>query len=345
MRANQSSGSAAVLEAAPSPLLAAIDADDGSRYKRASAGRALEAKDKGTLLVREHKGKPFYEVKWRDLHRKQKKRRLGLAWVERAGDEWVRRRGRGRDGYLDERRAFGVMAEVIEKHEMEALLEAAQPARAALFDDVVAAWLGYLETEKRVKPSTLAGYEGLLAKPSGDRRQRGARIMREFGGDGLFDIADVDVRRFLSKLDREDISARTVNIHRQVLHSIFEFARKKDTFGLVVNPVAGTSKRPEDGGKPIEVFESWEVRAVADAAGQGLHRERPGYKGSAFSENTEREWARINEQAAALFVFAACTGLRLGELLALRWRDVDLSTGVVFVSRALSGGKETSTKS
>jgi integrase len=44
-------------------------------------------------------------------------------------------------------------------------------------------------------------------------------------------------------------------------------------------------------------------------------------------------------------MIAACTGLRLGELVALRWRDVDLEGGVLIVSRSISAGKETSTKS
>ncbi len=347
MAAKQSSGGTAVLQERekPAPKLAIGPVDGDASYKRATAGRALEAKDKGALIVREHRGRPFYEAKWRDLNRKQKKRRLGLAWVEKSGAEWIRRRGRVRDGFLDDRRAFALMAEVIEKHEQEVLLEAAPLKHLVLFDDVVAAWLVYLETEKRVKPSTLAGYENLLAEPTGKPRQRGARIMREFGGKPIFDIAVADAKRFLSKLDREDISARTVNIHRQVLHSIFEFARDTDTFGLVVNPIAGTTKRPEDGAKPIEVFERSEIRAIAGIAREGQHRRRSGYEGSRFSAETEREWSRINHQDAALFDFAFCTGLRLGELLALRWRDVDLRNEVVTVSRALSGGKETSTKS
>ena len=36
------------------------------------------------------------------------------------------------------------------------------------------------------------------------------------------------------------------------------------------------------------------------------------------------EWRRINEQDAALFVIAGFTGLRMGELRALRWEHVDL---------------------
>jgi hypothetical protein len=48
----------------------------------------------GALIVRAHKGTPFYEAKWRDGRRRQRKRRLGRAWLEpdpRGG--WKRRRG------------------------------------------------------------------------------------------------------------------------------------------------------------------------------------------------------------------------------------------------------------
>jgi integrase len=76
----------------------------------------------------------------------------------------------------------------------------------------------------------------------------------------------------------------------------------------------------------------------------GLHREHGGYKHSAFSEETELEWSRINEQDAAFYVVAGCTGLRLGELLALHWADVDLERRILSVSRSMSAGVESSTK-
>jgi hypothetical protein len=37
---------------------------------------------KGFLHIRAHKGKPFYEARWRELGRIQRRRRLGPAWVE-----------------------------------------------------------------------------------------------------------------------------------------------------------------------------------------------------------------------------------------------------------------------
>ena len=182
---------------------------------------AADLKDTGALVVRDYKGCPFYEAKWRDSTRAQRKRRLGRAWLERDAKNggWCRRRGRVRDGCLDERRAYAAMAKAIAEHEAE--LRRAPENRDATFDEAVDAWLEYLQHEKRIKPSTLAAYRYLLAQPRrGKKRQRGARIMREFGERKLAGISTADVRRFLSALDREDVSARTVNIHRQVVHSI-----------------------------------------------------------------------------------------------------------------------------
>lgn len=298
----------------------------------------------GSLVIRAHKERPFYEAKWRDSRRNQCKRRLGPAWLDPDGaGGWRKPKGRVRPGYLDERRAHVEMAEVIEEHEVE--LRRAPENREATFDDAVAAWLEHLQHEKRVKPSTLADYEVMLAQPKrlrGKEKQRGARIMRDFGGRRLAAIETADVRRFLAGLDREKISARTVNKHRQVLHGIFEYARRSDTYGLRENPVSETTKRPEGGAKPIETFEPAEVQAIAAAARAGLHRPRPEHN---FSASTRAEWRRVNEQDAAMFTIAAFTGLRLGELLALRWSDVDLEGAQITVARAMSAGVEESTKS
>src|SRR5258706_13552663 len=66
---------------------------------------------------------------------------------------------------------------------------------------------------------------------------------------------------------------------------------------------------------------------LARAAATGLHRD-PRRPAIAAAEQIERVGA--DEQDAALYVVAAFTGLRLGELLALRWRNGE--------ARALSDG-------
>src|SRR3954466_9429206 len=66
------------------------------------------------LVIREHKGKVFYEAKWRDASGRQVKRRVGAAWLERdATGQWRPRRRRVADGCLDEKSAVVVMNRLI----------------------------------------------------------------------------------------------------------------------------------------------------------------------------------------------------------------------------------------
>lgn len=63
----------------------------------------------------------------------------------------------------------------------------------------------------------------------------------------------------------------------------------------------------------------------------------------------EEVWALVraaaSEQDGALFLTAAFTGLRLGELLALRWRDADFAGFTVRVRSSWAGGALTTPKS
>jgi integrase len=52
-----------------------------------------------------------------------------------------------------------------------------------------------------------------------------------------------------------------------------------------------------------------------------------------------------DDQDAQLVRVAAYAGLRLGELMALRWRDVDFAGSALTIARAMSAGVESSTKS
>jgi integrase len=298
------------------------------------------------LVVRAERGRVFYEAKWVDSRGTQRKRRLGRAWLEETDDGFVKRAGRIRPGHLDERRAHVAMSRLIEEHEEELARELTEPD--ATFDDAVERWLDHLENEKRAKPATLEGYRKMLCRPM-PPKMRGkplkARLMRTFGGRRLADIETEDVSRFLYDLDRDGMSPRSVNKHRQVLHAIFEYAKRRDTFGLPLNPAAETTRRPEDGMKPIDVLEPWEVMRVAEVARAGLHRGKGGYRDSRYSEATWTEWRRVNQQDAAMIVVAAFTGMRMGELRALRWKDIDFAGGRVTISRAFSWDTESSTKS
>jgi integrase len=299
----------------------------------------------GALLVVERDRGPSYYAKWRDSTGRQVKRLLGPAWVERNGNGWKRRRGRLPDGQLDERAAFVAMATAIETH--EATLEVRPVKRSATFAEAAALWLHHLEHVEGAKPSTLADYRYYLAPVDAVARKRGrtpaARIMRAFGHRPLASITSADIARFLARLDAEpSMGPRTVNKHRQVLASVFEHAMRPDTFGLPSNPARATDKRREPDDRPIDFYEPEEVFALARAASEGRHRDpqRP-----AVTEAEAADRRRCDEQDATLFVVAAFTGLRLGELLALRWRDVSFADAKLLVEASWSAGRLSSPKS
>ena len=70
-------------------------------------------------------------------------------------------------------------------------------------------------------------------------------------------------------------------------------------------------------------------------------RPRPERKEAAYFENDElpRLFARLTEEPyRSVCLIALKTGMRQGELLALRWNDVDLKDAVVRVRRSFTGG-------
>jgi integrase len=102
-----------------------------------------------------------------------------------------------------------------------------------------------------------------------------------------------------------------------LMHGIFQRARK--VWSLPGNPVADVEKPPLPRSGDLQVFSPEEVWALVRSAG--------------------------SEQDGALFLTAAFTGLRMGELLALRWRDVDFAGSAVRVRASYYAGHLTTPKS
>jgi integrase len=80
-----------------------------------------------------------------------------------------------------------------------------------------------------------------------------------------------------------------------------------------------------------------ETEAIARALADGSFRGR--------SEVRSADVVELDAQSAEAVRVAAYAGLRLGELLALRWSDVDWAGSVLTISRAVSAKQEEPTKS
>jgi integrase len=95
--------------------------------------------------------------------------------------------------------------------------------------------------------------------------------------------------------------------------------RAKKAYGLRINAAAEVEKFPQRSSGDIEVFSPEEVWALVRTA--------------------------ANEQDGAVYLTAAFTGLRMGELLALRWRDIDFTGDTLRVRASYYLGQLTTPKS
>src|SRR6185312_7881256 len=106
-------------------------------------------KPTANVIVRDHRGQPFYEAKFR-LHGRQVKRRIGPAWLQRDPDtgRWEPRKGRVPDGAYDERGAIVAAAGIIDAYAAEAAdrasVEQERRTRGATFREVAHAYLTWL---------------------------------------------------------------------------------------------------------------------------------------------------------------------------------------------------------
>lgn len=101
------------------------------------------------------------------------------------------------------------------------------------------------------------------------------------------------------------------------MHAIFRQAVK--LYGLAANPVASIDRFRVRSSGDIQVFSPEEIWSLVRAA--------------------------ASKTDAAMFLTAAFTGLRRGELLGLRWRDVDFAGSTIRVRASHAAGVLTTPKS
>ncbi|MGX6446797.1 tyrosine-type recombinase/integrase [Patulibacter sp. S7RM1-6] len=240
--------------------------------------------------------------------------------------DWAAAKGAVPAGTLTHAKAIEAMRNLKIARELE-LLEASRSKRHrhrdATFREAADIFIQRREA-KGIKRSTILDYKRMLAEPgaatgTGTRKAQG-RIMAALGDRKIREIEVEEIRDFLDELHADpNIGVATVNKNRGILFAIFKMAaRPGSSFDMTVNPVAGTDRyRASDELHDDRVIYTLEqVAEIARALEAGEHRDGSRPRG------TLRKLADL--QDAAIVMMAATTGMRKGELLALRWSDVDM---------------------
>lgn len=168
-------------------------------------------------------------------------------------------------------------------------------------------YLDHLADVMGRKPSTISDYRYMLESH-----------MVPFFGERKLDRLNADlVADYMVAKRRSGLAPKTVANHMRFLHGVFSFAVKRGW--MASNLVAQVDRPPAEGADPdISFLEVSEVEAVIRAV------------------PIEGKFASTDR---TVILAAAMTGLRQGELIGLRWQDVDFVAGRIRVRQNFTRGE------
>jgi integrase len=234
-------------------------------------------------------------------------------WRDARGEQYERRlgpawtgKGPPPPGYLREREAKAALEAIL----TDARRGAVEQVRTGVTFALAAEdWIAYGVRERDWKPSTLLDNRSVVH----------AHLLPAFGTHRIENLSAHQIEQWRNELvDERGLSRRTANKALIVLGAILE--RACQAHGLTANPVREIKKlRDRYDPNQYDFYNPEEVEALVGAAGSA--------------------------QDAAIYRTAAFTGLRMGELIALRWSDVDFDSELLHVYSSYSAGTLTAPKS
>ncbi len=151
-----------------------------------------------------------------------------------------------------------------------------------------------------LKPSSQARYRQILK----------LHLLPAFGSCRLCDLRTLEIQAFVLAKMQSGLSWESVDHFRNLLSKIFRTAKRWDYFA---------------GDNPVSGVELPEKRPVRE-------------KHVLLPEKIPPLLAVLKEPVRTMVELGVLTGLRVGEILALRWQDVDFLAGEIRVEQALYRG-------
>jgi integrase len=230
--------------------------------------------------------------------------------VKKDGKSWyfVLTHGKKEDGKPRQikKRGFKTKQEALQAlNEIEHSLKTGsyiKPTKLLFGEYLIDQWLEDKQT--KVKRQTLNTYRMLVEK----------HIVPSLGNIELSQLTPMAIQKLYNRLTKENVlSDETI----QKLHTLINDSLKKaERWGLIYKNPASLVDRPKTVKKEIKV---WNVKEV----------------------QTFLKFAKDYNRYYIAFLLALTTGMRQGEILGLRWKDVDFQNSCLRVTQTLStDGKE-----
>jgi integrase len=190
---------------------------------------------------------------------------------------------------------------------MMGVIRTLSPEERITFQQAADRYIHHVEHVMRRKRSTVIDYRVVANRHLGPY----------FGTTELDRVTPDDVTRYIERRSREGFAVKTIINHLTFGHGVFRHAVKRGW--CRTNPIAAADRpRAEPTDPDIRFLTPEELEALLRAA--------------------SRDDA-LGPTDHALYMLAAMTGLRQGELVALRWRDIDWTAKVVRVRRNYTRGE------
>lgn len=148
----------------------------------------------------------------------------------------------------------------------------------------------------RIKESTYSNYSFKINR----------YIKKDFGGKRLQDLRNEDINRYIERLQKK-LSNKTIKDITIVLKSVLKYAERKYDMDFKLDLISTPLATEEE----VEVFNEKERRKI---------------------ENYILKSNRLNEIGILISMYS---GMRIGEICALRWRDIDFENKSIKVTHTV----------
>jgi integrase len=276
-------------------------------------------------------------------------RKLGPAWVKDSGKrtprgavKWVTRDGPKPDGHLTPAEAEDMLRTMLAEAPRRRV-ERPKPARAMTLREACERWLRWVESDREAKHSTVGDYRNMCDRMCRDLgAQTPVATLTTKALQEWVDALPAERRLSPKEAKRRRAAGTTIKrlpdgTHVQLTPAS---ARTKRKYVIALNGIMKRAmKLGAVTGNPIELVDR-----------PGRVRTRKTLATSQFLRPAEvhalvKAAAKVKQQDAAIFMVSAFCGLRLGELLDLRWRAVNFDGSSLHVESSYVRNVEGTPKS